>query len=188
MMLTLALAGCATRTAKMTDESVLIGPELTLVMPHPGELNRTFEAVQLVSARYGERTFVFESHLSASPGHFLMVGLDSVGRKAMTITWTDTGISYEAAPWVPEQLRPQNVLADIVILYWPETSVHRSLIGGTLTTGLNTRSVMIGDKEIIHIDYQPTHPGDLWSGRLNYKNLAWGYELDVQSLESGNTP
>ena len=159
LMLAVVLAGCATRSAKTTDESVLIGPELTLVMPRPGELSRSFEAVQLVSARYGERTFVFESHLSASPDHFLMVSLDSIGRKAMTITWTDAGISYEAAPWVPEQLRPQNVLADIVVLYWPEASVYRSLIGGTLTTGPNMRSVMIGDKEIIHIDYQPTRPG-----------------------------
>jgi hypothetical protein len=162
----------------------MIAPNVTLSIPQPSELNRSLEAVQMVTAHYGDQTFVFEGHLSATPERLLMVALDSLGRKAMTITWTETGITYETAPWVPEQLHPANVLADIVLLYWPESSVRHSLSGGALTRDASTRSIMAGEQEVIHIDYQPTRSGDLWSGRLHYKNLAWHYELDVESIES----
>lgn len=185
VLLATTLGGCVARNGGMPAEAVRIAPTVTLVMPHPGDLGRSLEAVQLVTAHYGDQTFVFESHLSATPKRFLLVGLDTVGRKAMTITWTDAGIAYEAAPWVPEQLRPANILADIVVLYWPAASVRRALSGGTLDTGPERRSVIAGGQEVIRAEYRPTRPGDPWSGRLHYENRAWGYALDVESLEAG---
>jgi hypothetical protein len=185
VLLAAALGGCAARNDGMPADAVRIAPTVTLVMPRPGDLGRSLEAVQLVTAHYGDQTFVFESHLSATPERFLLVGLDTVGRKAMTITWTDAGIDYEAAPWVPKELRPANILADIVVLYWPEASVRHALSGGTLDAGPKRRSVIAGAQEVIRAEYWPTRPGDPWSGRLHYENRAWGYTLDVESLETG---
>lgn len=179
------LSGCAARTGELPAGVVRIAPTVSLIMPRPGDLARTLEAVQLVTARYGEQVFVFEGHVSATPERFLLVSLDSVGRKAMTITWTDAGIAYEAAPWVPEQLRPENILADIVILYWPETSVRRALVGGTLRVEPNRRSVVADGTYVIRADFQPTRLGEPWSGTVHYENVAWGYALDVQSQEAG---
>jgi len=176
--------GCANRQANIPSEEVAIGPGVTLTMPSPGELNRSFEAVQLVTARYGEKTMVFESHISVTPHRFLIVSLDSLGRKAMSIDWTDGSIVYDVAPWVPEQLRPQNVLADIIVIYWPGAVVAHSLNGGRLVSGKDIRSIVTDDREIIHADYHPIRADDMWSGTLEYRNLAWGYVLNVQSIES----
>jgi hypothetical protein len=177
------LAGCVARTGELPYNAVRVAPSTAIVMPTPADLARSVEAVQLISAHYGDQTFVFESRISITPERFFLVSVDSLGRKAMSITWTGGGIYYEAAAWVPEQLRPENVLADIVILYWPEDSVRRALIGGTLQAAPQRRAIVANNKDVIRAEFRPTRPDDPWSGTLRYENLAWGYSLDIQSLE-----
>jgi hypothetical protein len=181
----LALAACGTPEAAPPPGQVVIAPQLKIALPRPGELGRTLEAAQLVTAHYGEQTIVFESHLSATPERFLLVGLDSLGRKALTITWTDAGIVTEAAPWLPDTLRADNILADIVLLYWPEAVVRRTLAaaGANLVSGPRQRRIIRAGEEVGRADYLPSRGGDPWNGRLRYRNLAWGYELEVQSTE-----
>jgi hypothetical protein len=36
---------------------------------------------------------------------------------------------------------------------------------------------------VVTADYQPTVPDDPWSGRQHYRNLAWGYELEIETAE-----
>jgi hypothetical protein len=179
------LTACATHSEGPSESKVPIAPHVTLTMPRPGDLGRSFEVAQLVTAHYGDRTYVFEGHLSARPDRFLMIGLDTTGRRAMTITWTDAGITYDAAPWVPKELRPENILADMVLLYFPDPVISRALAesGGTVATTPAQRSIVADGKEVAAADYQPTVPGDPWSGRQHYRNLAWGYELDIQTAE-----
>jgi hypothetical protein len=180
----LFLAGCAARTGELPDNAVLVAPTTAMVIPRPADLARTVEAVQLVSARYGGQTYVFESRISVTPDQFRLVSVDSLGRKAMTIVWTSGGVYYETAAWVPQQLRPENVLADIVLLYWPEDTVRRSLIGGSLRSTEAHRTIVADGKDVIRADFQPQRSGDPWSGTLHYENLAWGYALDIQSQEA----
>ena len=183
--LVLMVASCATHSAGPVADKVQVAPTLTLVMPRPVDLGRTFEVSQLVTAQYGDQTYVFEGHLSAKPDRFLMIGLDTTGRRALTITWTDSGISYEAAPWVPAKLRPENILADMVLLYFPDAVIGKALAGsgGTVTTSASQRVIEADGKEAITADYQPAVSGDPWSGHQHYRNLAWGYELDIQTAE-----
>lgn len=178
----LVLAACADRPAEPPPGSVRVGPGVVLVLPKPAELGRTVEATQLITAHYGEQTFVFEAHLSATPERLLLVGLDPMGRKMVSVTWSDVGIRIEAAPGLPRQLHPENMLADIVMLYWPEDSVRRALAdsGARLTVGPHSRSVTALGAEVIHADFDSDDP---WSGTLKYRNIPWGYGLEVKSVE-----
>jgi hypothetical protein len=183
----LALGACAHGPIESRDNLVFIAPDVTMLLPHPSELSRSFESTQLVTAHYGDQVYAFEGHVSVTHGRFLMVGLDSFGRRAMTITWTDSAITYERAPWLPSQLRPQNILADMVLMYWPEHMVRQALSVShcTLSTGPNWRSVMQDGHEIIHIEYGPASDGSLWSAPASYRHLIWNYQLNVQSTVSG---
>ncbi len=178
----LMLSACADRPVAPAAGQVRIAPELVMALPSPAELGRSLEATQLVTAHYGDRTFVFEGHLSATPERFLLVCLDAMGRKALTISWSASGIAAEAAPWIPAELRPDNMLADMVLLYWPEASVRRLLApaAGTLVSGPRSRSVRVDGKEIVHADYATADP---WTGSLSYRNLPLGYALEIQSVE-----
>lgn len=178
----LLLQGCAARPAT-PPATVRIAPELDLVLPQPGTLGRSVNATQLVSAHYGDQTITFEGHISARPDRFLLAVIDPLGRKALTITWTDQDIAYESAPWLPPKLRPENMLADLVVLYWPEAVVREALraSGGTVVTGPGTRSIMAGGREVIQADYHMA-AADPWTGRDHYRNLPRGYDLDIESV------
>jgi len=184
-VLTLALAACSGGPDERLAAPVRIAPDLMVTLPQPGELGRDVEASQLLTARYGEQAFTFEARLSATADRFLMVGIDPMGRELLRITWTSTGVDSVAAPWLPSTLRAENMLADIVLLYWPEEIVRRTVAasGGVLVSGPHSRQIWVGGREVMRADYRPADGANLWSGRLSYRNLAWGYELDIQSSE-----
>ncbi len=167
----------------VVDGVVRVAPHLSLVLPKPSSLGRTLEATQLVTAHYGDQTYVFEGHISASGNTLVLLGLDTLGRRAMTLTWSDNGLKTETAPWLPNQLRPENMLADIVMLYWPDDQVNAALApsGGRLVANKRSRAIFDRDGEVMHADYSSDDP---WNGSLSYRNLAWGYGLDVQSVET----
>lgn len=179
------LAACDRRPPAPRGGAVPIAPGLTLTLPRPGDLRRVLEARQLVTARYGTQTVVFESHLSAEADRLVVVALDTLGRRALTVTWTDVGIETERAEWLPTQVRAEHMLADLVILYWPEDVVREALAlsGGRLVSVSGSRSVLAGDQEVARAEYEPSQ-GDPWSGRLRYRHFAWDYELEIRSVEA----
>jgi len=163
----------------------LLAPGEPLALPRPADLGRRVEAAQLITATRDGQTFVFEGRLSITPERFLLAGVDSLGRRAMTVTWTDAGLEVETAPWLPPALRPGSMLADIVVLYWPEAAVRSALApaGGTLAADAHRRTVRIDGKEVLRAEHSWAE-GTPWTGTMRYANLAWGYEIEVQSTEA----
>ena len=164
--------------------SVAIAPGVAVILPPTPGLGRTVEATQLVTARYRDRTFVFEGHIAVTPERLLLVGLDAMGRRSLTVTWTADGVAIDAAPWLPDTLRPGNMLADIVMIYWPEATVRAALTGASLEIRADGgRTVRSSDgTEVVRIDYGRS--ARAWSGRLHLQNLTWGYDLDIRSEET----
>ncbi len=163
---------------------VTIAPGVTMDLPFTRVPGRAVDAVQRVTAHYQDRTVVFEGRISATPERFLLVSLDTLGRRAMTVTWTAAGVHAEAAPWLPASVRAENMLADIVLIYWPEAAVRAALTGASLEVTAGRRSVRSrSGGEVVRIDYGTGVSGP-WSGLLHLHNLAWGYGLDIQSQET----
>ena len=174
------LAGCA--AAPPPEASALIAPELRFAIPTPRELGYRVDASQLVTAHFRGHTQVFEAHLTVSPERLTFVGLDPFGRRALTVTSTDAGITVDAAPWLPAGLKAENILADVAIMYWPEEAVRRGLAhsAAVLSADSHGRSITANGREIIHVEYGPQQ-GDAWAASARYRNIAFGYELDLQS-------
>jgi hypothetical protein len=158
---------------------VAVAPGLELALPGPAELGRSVEAAQMVTARHGGDVFTFEGRLSASPAGLLLVGTDSMGRRALTIEWDGRTLTVERAAWLPDSVRPENVLADIMLLYWPEAALRQGLAGSgaSLAAGHNGRSVRKDGAEVITVSYD----GDPWTGLAHLRNLAWDYDIEVRS-------
>jgi hypothetical protein len=184
LVLQAALAGCASDGAP-PEERPMIAPGHVLTLPVPGDLGRSVEAAQLITVRRGSETDALECHISVTPERFLLVGVDGMGRRAMTLTWEESGkITAETASWLPRPIPPGPMLADLVVLYWPEAIVRRALegSGATLQVRDDGRSVIVDGAEVFHAEYQGG-PAPSWTGRLRYRNDAWGYEIEVQSVE-----
>jgi len=181
----LMVAGCVSATDHPEPlRSVAIATGVAVTLPPTPALGRTIEATQLVTARYRDQTFVFEGHIAVTPERLLLVGLDTMGRRVLTVTWTAESVAIDAASWLPDTLRPGNMLADIVMIYWPEAAVRAALTGASLETRPDGgRTVRSADgTEVVRIDYGTS--AGAWSGRLQMKNLAWGYDLDIRSEET----
>jgi hypothetical protein len=182
-MAVLALTACAELSEAPPAARVRVAPDLMLTLPSPAALGRRLDVAQFVVGRYGTTTYTFEARIAATSDRFRLVCVDSLGRKAMSIDWTTAGIATEKAPWVPAGLAPENILADIFMLYWPEIDVRAALAkaGAELAADAQGRSVRRGGTEIAHADFQASSASDRWNGWTAYRNLAWGYSLDIQS-------
>lgn len=151
---------------------------IVLALPAPGDLGRDVEAVQMVTARRGEETHVFEARLSVNRERLLLVGTDSLGRRAMTVTWKAGSVTAERAEWLPEALRPENILADIMLLYWPQAVLERTVDGAAVIPEPAGRR--IGTEVTVRWE-----GADPWTGRARLVNASFGYELDIRSVVVG---
>ncbi len=168
-------------------QEVPLSPAVTLTLPPADTLGRRVEATQLVTLHYQDEAFTFEGRLSATPEAFVLVGTDSLGRRALRLRWSAAGLETERASWLPDSLRAENILADIMLLYWPEEVLRPRLAGAVLERSPTGRKVLREGTEIMRIRYPgppwqgPPWQGPPWSGVAQLENMTWGYTLDVRS-------
>lgn len=179
------LQACAGGPPASDGDQAFIAPGHVLALPAPADFGRRADVAQLVAVKWQDQNFSFEARIAIDPQQVVIVGLDGMGRRAMTITWNDAGVVQESASWLPKALRPGPVLADIVVLYWPEDVVRRALAaaGATLNADATHRTVLIDGKPVLEAEYQFT-PGAAWPRKVRYRNLAWGYSMEIESIES----
>lgn len=175
----LTLLGCNTPLRGGRD--VTITPDVRLVLPKPDTLGRQIDAVQLVTARHAGESFSFEGRLSVTAERLLLVGTDALGRRAMTITWTQHGWTTDRAPGLPDTAQPENVLADIVLMFWPADIVRDALRSSNATLAVENRSRRVRQQgnDVISITYDGDDP---WVGITRLRNASWGYELEIRSV------
>jgi hypothetical protein len=167
-----------------SSRSVMVAPGISLELPGRPEIGRRIEAAQSVRIRRRDKIFAFQTRLSIADGRFHMAALDLMGRRALTLDWTERGIEIEAASWLPEKFMPRNLLADMVMIYWPADDVRAALRRGEarFEADAGHRSLLAQGSEIIRIEFHP--PGDSpWTGTTTYENAALGYSLEVRSTE-----
>ena len=182
-LLVLVLGGCVTAPPTLPTQGVDVAPGVRLVLPSPEALGHSITATQLVTVRYGDQSLVFEAHLDITPQRFLLVCLDTMGRRALTVTRSGGAVTVEAAPWLPATIDPHNILADIELIYWPADSLRTGLAGGELSEDGGHRSIMVGRTEVVRIEYESGGRG-AWTGRQHLSNLAWNYDIAIDSTES----
>ena len=174
----LALSSCV---GPPPSTNVRMAPGVVLVLPEPAELGRDVEAAQLVQARYGTQGFAFEAQISVTSERLLLACVDQFGRIALSLRWEQRRLDAQRTPSLPDAIRSENILADIMLMFWPEPSIRRGLAasGATFASGPGWRVVRNGAEDVIRAE-APETP---WNGAFRYRNLAWGYTLDVQSVE-----
>jgi hypothetical protein len=181
ILLMICSAGCAVRY-EVSPGSTRIAPGLELLLPSPRELGYSIEATQLITAHFADKVQVFQAYVSVSPEKITLIALDPFGNRALTVTATDDAIHTEEAPIVPTVLRAENILADLTIVYWPASSIRRRLEGtsASLYDDESERKISVDGREVVLVKYESTHEHS-WAKRARLRNIAYGYELDLQS-------
>jgi hypothetical protein len=161
----------------------IVAPNLDFVLPTPSALGRSVDVAQTIVSRFRGTSYTVDAQIQINPDELVFVALDGFGRRALTITWKGSVPTYETAPWLPPMLRPANVLADFVICYWPDEAVSAAIkgSGATLVTSAGMRKIVRGKRDLIVVEYGK---GEGWNRSAHLRNLAFGYEINVQSVEN----
>ena len=181
----LSVAACTSRYVASPGSSA-IAPGLELAVPTGRELGYSVEVTQLITAHFRGQVQVFQAYVSVSPDEINLIAMDPFGARALTITATDDAIHTEEAQIVPAALRPGNVLADLAIVYWPAPALRRGLAGtsASLYDDHNERTISIDGRVVVQVTYDGPHE-DAWPKVAHLHNIAYGYELDLQSTVTG---
>lgn len=181
LLLVLSLGACAAPSPGPMSE-IALPAGLRLNLPKPAAMGRPVDAAQSVIVDYVGGTVAFEGRIAATADRFYLVCVDPMGRRALSAEWTAAGATFETAPWLPSLLRPENVLADIIVVYAPETVLQQALPGAIVTDQAGTRTVSVNGRDVLHVEYAPAD-GDVWAGKAVYRNAPWHYTLTIQSAE-----
>src|ERR1700683_2500496 len=173
--------GCAARYVA-SPGSTTIAPGLQFAIPTGRELGYSVDSTQLITAHVRDQIQVFQAYVSATPDKVTIIAFDPFGGRALTVIATDDAIHTEVAPIVPAVLRPGNILADLAIVYWPASAGRRGLAGtfAALYDDDRERSITDNGREVVHVTYDTPHE-NTWTKAAHLRNIAFGYELDVQS-------
>lgn len=178
LLLLLMLGACAVPQTPVGTEP-FFAPGRALTLPAPADLGRDVDWLQHLVIRRGAETFAFDVRLSINAERLHLLGLDGLGRRGIELTWAKDGrITATRADWLPPEIQPGPMLADIILLYWPRGVLRRSLkaSGASLRETGHAREVTAGNGILVDITYGA-------DGRVRYRNSAWGYAIDLRSTE-----
>ena len=179
------LSGCVAMMPappNLSDDKALIAPGVVFAIPQPASLGQTVNAAQAIVAHFRGQSYAFDTQIQIAPEQLDLVALDGLGRRALTVSWKPSGMTHEQADWLPPFIRPADILADVVIVHWPQKTVAAALAasGATVADAGNVRKISKGGRDLIVVEYGD---GDGWNRSAKVQNLAFGYEIDIQSSE-----
>jgi hypothetical protein len=138
-------------------------------------------AFQTIHVVRGDQTGDVHALLELSAPQLVMVLTQPLGPRLATIAWTADGIDIDRAPGPPATaaLQPEDVLADLVLAFWPEAAVRENLRDGlALVVQSDRRLVMRGDALLIEVERNDADP---WNGTVRLDNRLVGYQLTFMS-------
>ncbi|RCK51682.1 hypothetical protein TH25_08320 [Thalassospira profundimaris] len=153
-------------------------------MPWAKDANRV-DVIQKVHATWQNGQSVdFQARISLAPRQVHMVMLDPMGRRAMQVNWSERGLSFEKADWMPDAFDPARMLVDIMMVYWPTNIVRDALPADmAMVSNPDNRQIVTIDEDGTKTPYSTiTYPEkDRWQGAASLHNLRDGYQIDIQS-------
>jgi hypothetical protein len=187
LIVSVLLAGCATGhlpPPNLSDRQALLAPGVVCDIPTPDANVRDVSAAQNIVVHAGHQTFGFQAQIQISGPEIDLAALDNLGRRGMTVKWRDGRLDVVRAEWLPEIVRPADILMDIAIVFWPEATAARALAscGAELREMANGRSVRAGNGAVLGVSYDG---GEGWSRTAHLHNPAFGLVIDIQSTALG---
>jgi hypothetical protein len=171
--LALALAGCGARTVRVDEPASwpLVAPNT--IAPRA--------VSQVVRAAYGRESVTLQSALTLTATELSLVGLTATGQRAFTVRYDGNVVDVQRAVFVPNNIDPQRVLADVQLALWPLDVLRAAWRRAGLDVTepfAGTRRVMRSDRLVAEVHYASNDP---WSGRFWLVNFELGYSISIEN-------
>lgn len=185
------LAGCSDLTEESRPPAAAAVPPALLVLPTPPGYPGALTAMQSIRAVRGEDSYDFEAYLEVGSAQVAVVLALPFGPRLAAIDWSAEGIETQRNRGLPraevpfaelpptETFGPQNVLADVVLAFWPEAAVRASLAPEvTLVVEPGTRQLDYRDHPAVTVRYGGRDP---WQAETTVIHHLLGYRLAITS-------
>jgi hypothetical protein len=169
------LAGCATQREQAAK--VPLAP--------PAALSAR-SASQVIHAVYGARAMTLSTAIELDAANLKVVGLTATGLRLFSASWNGAIVSAQKSPFVPDNVDPERVLADVQLALWPLPAVQQAFgkAGFEVTEPFaGVRRLRRGDALVAEVHYASADP---WNGRLWFVNFQYDYSLTIDTTVAPN--
>lgn len=139
-------------------------------------------ARQRLRATVGDREIVLDCVVEITAERVTVVGLLPAGNRVFSVRYDGTRVEQERTPQVPQQLHPEQLLADVQLAFWPAESIRAAYGAGPwslVQPDARTRRLLRDGRLIAEVHYAD---GDPWRGRVWLVNFERDYALVVDSV------
>ena len=142
-------------------------------------------ASQVIHAAYGDRAVTLRTALEVDTGSLKLVGVTATGQRVFTASWDGKTVTAERGVFVPSQVEPERVLADMQLALWPLPALQTALGNSyeVVEPFPGVRRLKHRGQLIAEIHYAGDDP---WSGRLWFVSFEHGYSLTVDTTTATN--
>jgi len=143
-------------------------------------------ATQVIHAVYGARSMTLSTAIQIDAANLKVVGLTATGQRLFTASWDGATVSAQRSAFVPADVDPERVLADVQLALWPLRAVQEAFgkAGLEVTEPFaGVRRLRRGDRLVAEVHYASADP---WSGRLWFVNFEFDYSLTIDTTPASN--
>lgn len=170
------LAGCASGGPLHPATST---PPLPLLSP--ASLDSTLQAEQVLHIAYGGDEHSLQCVVRDDATTLSLICLTGMGQRVFTLDYDGTALKTWRAPFAPDAIDPQRIVADLQFAYWPLPALQQAWQNGSTRLveprpGLRR---LIRDDRIVAEVHSAT--ADRFPARLWLVNFIYGYSLAIDS-------
>ncbi|HKE44761.1 MAG TPA: DUF3261 domain-containing protein [Steroidobacteraceae bacterium] len=147
----------------------------------PSTLGATRSANQRLRAAYGDQEISLDCVVNVDADHLTVIGLLPGGPRVFTVEYDGKQVSEQKSSGVPEALRPELLLNDLQLTFWPRAALQTALQNTAWRVtepDPRTRRLTRDAKLVAEVHYASADP---WTGRAWLVNFERGYSITIDS-------
>jgi|GEM_PF-5974231 len=181
-MLTIFLVSACT---SVSQRAGYLAPDLQFALPKNPWASSPQTAFQQVTIKFDGSIHHFQAVVDLKPGAAKISLLDLTGARAMDINWTADSLDIVQASWLPQGVRAEDILAHIVVAFWPGLEVGTGFPNGVSFSQSNlTRYVKNGTETLVLVTRDRDNP---WASKTEISHTRSGFHLSITSSLAGAT-
>jgi uncharacterized protein YcfL len=178
----LLLSACSTPKQDDARPQAWLKPGTLVTLPAPG-ISPSITQQQLLSAHVKGKTQSLMVLLNADQQKIMLAGLSPLGIRLFRLTYDKQGVTTEQSITLPEMPPASQVLADIMLSYWPISAWQPQLPTGWTLKDIDSRRELRDDQgELIETIHYLTRNGSRQP--VSIQHYRFGYVISIQHLDS----
>lgn len=175
LILSVTLAACASPAIKQAR----LSPELAYSLPSDPWAGPETAVFQQVTLNHDGQLIQLQALILLEPGDVRILLLDPAGRRALDLRWGPDNLVAHKASWLQQTVTAEDVLARLVLAFWPiETATVGLPEGAEITKTPGGRLVTFNGSDVIVITKDNPNP---WLGTTVITQEGSSFSLTITS-------